>query len=58
MPILAAESADLLESGICELKNVNHAYNFPSFVHHGEIEIVPIWVIASASKSSINGDVS
>lgn len=58
MPILATESADLLEGGICELKNVNHAYNFPSFVHHGEIEIVPIWVIASASRSRMNGDAS
>jgi hypothetical protein len=52
MSILAAESADLLEGGICELKNVNHAYDFPGLVHHGEIKIVPIYVIASASPKS------
>jgi hypothetical protein len=57
MSILAAESADLFEGGICELKNVNHAYDFPSLVHHGEIKIVPIYVIASASpKSGIKQD--
>ena len=40
--VAAGHSVNLLQGGVCELENIDHAHNLAGVVHNGEVEVMSV----------------